>query len=196
MKKAMFLLVWLFYSIFSSVHSVHSATVDQLNITGGSVSLNLGPSLSISGNFTQNGTLVMGQYQPPPNIFPPIPIDGHTFSFFTDPSGGPAPTGQTSGTTLTVDLSSLFAGITGPLINGTLNIGGLATGSYNPTTGAFSISWTHIYTSISSATMTWQGIVNVSPVPLPAAVVLFATGLLGLAGLSWCGTGRFSSGLS
>jgi hypothetical protein len=88
--------------------SVRADTVTQLDITGGSLSLDLGPIGSINGNFVQNGTIVMGQFQPPPNIFPPMMIDGHTFSILTDSSNGlfNAPSAQVSGTTITADLSS------------------------------------------------------------------------------------------
>jgi len=178
--------------------AAHADTVSQLDITGGSLSLNLGAIGSLSGNFTQNGTLAMGQFQPPPDIFPPIPIDGHTFSIFTASSGGlyAPPSAQISGTTVTADLSSLFAGIAGPVINATLNIGGLATGTYDPNTGQFSLSWQHVYVDVSSFTMNLQGTTEVAPVPLPAALGLFATGILALALLGWGGSGRILTDLS
>jgi hypothetical protein len=165
--------------VFSSA-PVMAATVTQLNITGGSINLNLGLLGSVSGNFTQNGTLVMGSFQPPPDIFPPVTVDGHTFSIFSQSSGlFPAPSGETSGTAINADLTSLFAGISGPLFSGSLNIGGLAFGSYDPLTGAFSLSWTHVY-DIASAGFSLEGTADVAPVPLPAAIGLFATGLLGV----------------
>jgi hypothetical protein len=160
-------------------------TVSQLNITGGSIQMNLGLLGNVSGSFTQDGALVMGQYQPPPNIFPPITVDGHTFSIFTSPVPGslPAPYGETNGTSMTVNLASLYAGIAGPEINGTLNIGGLATGNYDPNTGAFSISWTHVYDALAYASYSLDGNANVAPVPLPAAVWLFVAGFLCIMGL-------------
>jgi hypothetical protein len=165
---------------------VRAATVSQLNITGGSIQLDLGSLGNVSGSFDQNGTLIMGQYQPPPNIFPPFTVDGHTFSIFTSPAPGslPAPYGETSGIGVTVNLASLYAGIAGPEFNGTLNIGGWATGSYDPNTGAFSISWTHVYDALAYANFSLDGTANVAPVPLPAAIWLFATGFLGIMGLT------------
>jgi hypothetical protein len=179
------ILIALFISLLFCIHttSVRADTVSQLDITGGSISLNLGPIGSVTGDFNQNGTLVMGQFQPPPNIFPPITIDGHTFSIFTDSSNGlfTPPSAQVSGTTITADLSSLFAGITGPNINGMLNIGGLATGTYDPNTGQFTLSWKHVYVDLSSFDMNLQGTTELAPVPLPATLGLFVTGLFALA---------------
>jgi hypothetical protein len=167
-----------------------AATVTQLDITGGSISLNFGLLGSVSGNFTQNGQLVMGQYQPLPNIFPPVTVAGHTFSIFTsnqpfpgNPNGVPAPSGSTSGSTMTADLRSLFAGVAGSLLNSTLNIGEPATGTFNTGTNAFNLSWNQPFTGtgfLTSGTFSLQGTAQLqpAPVPLPAAVWLFGSGLV------------------
>lgn len=174
-----------------------AAFVTQLDITGGSISLNFGNFGSVSGNFTQDGQLVMGQYQPLPNIFPPIIVGGHTFSLFTSdqvfpgfPTGAPAPTGATSGSTITVDLRSLFAGVTGPFWNSTLNIGEPATGTFNAATNGFDIAWTQPFTGLgvpflTSGNFSLRGTaqVAVAPVPVPAAVILFGSGLCGIVGM-------------
>ncbi|HXX75156.1 MAG TPA: hypothetical protein VEI50_08500 [Nitrospiraceae bacterium] len=171
-----------------------AATVTELDITGGSISLNFGSLGTVSGTFTQNGQLLMGQYQPPPNIFPPITISHLTFSIFTS-SGQPTfnfppPSGTTSGATITVDLSSLFTGLSSTKwgwMSGptwwSLNIGGIAAGSFNQTTDAFNISWTHAFTGIphlTSGSFTLQGMAQVAAVPLPGAAILFLTGLIGM----------------
>ena len=180
-------------------NKAHAATITQLNITSESVSLNFGTTLGIlSSTFTQNGQLIMGQFQPTPNIFAPVNLGGHlTFSVFS--SAGqpvfnlPTPSGTTSGSTMTVNLSSLFAGMSStqwggwmtPATFAALNIGGTATGSFNQATNAFDISWTHGFTGIpflQSGTFRLQGIAQVAAVPLPAAALLFGSGLLGLAG--------------
>lgn len=182
----------------------HAATVTQLDITGGSINLQLqigsAPPVTIGGNFTEPGTLIMGQYQPPPNIFNPLSVGGHTFSIFTHPGADvgnplPVPTGTTSGNTISVNLHSLFAGISGPFINGTVNIGtqapNLATGSFNPGTGAFEISWVHLYQPavqfMTTAEFTIGGTAQTAPapVPVPAAAPLFATGLAGILSAAW-----------
>lgn len=173
-----------------------AAEVTQLDITGGSISLNFGTLGSISGNFTNDGQLLMNQFQPPPNIFDPITISHLTFSIFTNNGGAlnlPAPTAQTSGATMTADLQSLFAGVTStgwswvntnPLM-ASLNIGGNASGTFNETTNAFNLSWTHAFTGVpflTSGNFSLQGTAQLAAVPLPAAALLFGSGLIGLAG--------------
>ena len=174
-----------------------AAAVTQLDITGGSIRLNFGPLGSISGNFTNHGQIVMNQFQPPPNVFDPITLSHLTFSIFTSNGGAlnlPAPTAQTSGSTMTADLQSLFAGVTSTgwsWVNTTpkmasLNIGGIATGTFNDPTNAFNISWTHPFTGIpflTSGNFSLQGTAQLAAVPLPAAAFLFGSGLIGLGGV-------------
>jgi hypothetical protein len=168
-----------------------AAVVTELDITGGTISLNFGSLGTVAGIFTQNGQLIMGQFQPPPNIFPPIQISHLTFSIFTSPGGSlnlPPPTGQTSGATMTANLQSLFAGVTSTAwswVNtnqqmASLNIGGIATGSFNETTNAFNISWTRTFTGVpflTSGNFSLQGTAQLAAVPVPAAVLLFTSGL-------------------
>lgn len=174
-----------------------AAEVTQLDITGGSINLNFGILGSITGNFNADGQLLMNQFQPPPNIFDPITISHLTFSIFSSSGGAlnlPAPTGQTSGATMTADLQSLFAGVTSTgwsWVNtnsqmASLNIGGLASGTFNETSNAFDISWTRAFTGVpflTSGTFSLQGAAQVAAVPLPAAALLFGSGLIGLAGV-------------
>jgi hypothetical protein len=176
-----------------------AAEVTQLDITGGSINLNFGILGSITGNFNADGQLLMNQFQPPPNIFDPITISHLTFSIFSS-SGGtlnlPAPTAQTSEGmgTMTANLQSLFAGVTSTgwgWVNtnsqmASLNIGGLASGTFNETTNAFDISWTRAFTGIpflTTGTFSLQGTAQLAAVPLPAAALLFGSGLIGLAGV-------------
>jgi hypothetical protein len=175
-----------------------AAVVTQLDITGGSMNLSFGSLGSIVGNFNTNGQLIMNQFQPLPNIFNPITISHLTFSIFTSNGGAlnlPAPTGLTSGATLTANLQSLFAGVTStgwgwvntnPLM-ASLNIGGNAAGSFNELTNAFDISWTRSFSGVpflTSGTFTLQGTAQVSAVPLPGALFLFGSGLAALIGLA------------
>ena len=185
---------------------VQAAIVTQFDIAGGSIGLNFGGLGSINGNYTQNGQLVMGQYQPLPNLFDPITISHLTLSLFTGSGGAlnlSAPTAQTSGAIMMADLRSLFAGVTSsgwaglltspptPL-TASLNVDGIAVGSFDQSTNAFDISWTHQFTGVPSLTSgtfslhgTAQlGTVQAAPVPLPGAVFLFGSGMISLIGLS------------
>lgn len=171
-----------------------AAVVTQLDITGGSMSLNFGSLGTVTGNFTANGQLLMNQFQPTPNIFTPITLSHLTFSLFTNSGGSlnlPAPTALTTGSTMTADLQSLFAGVTSTgwsWVNtnsgmASLNIGGIATGSFNELTNAFDISWTRSFTGVpflTSGTISLRGTAQLAAVPLPGALLLFGTGFGGL----------------
>ena len=178
-----------------------AATVSQLDITGGSVDLNFGPLGHLAGSFTTNGQLIMNQFQPVPNIFDPVTAGHLSFSLFTSsggPLGLPAPSAETSGAVMTADLRSLFANaastgwagiLTGPstVLPVSLNVGGVAAGSFNESTKAFDISWTRSFTgipSLSSGTFSFQGTAQLAAVPLPGAVFLFGSGMAGLLGMT------------
>lgn len=157
----------------------YAATITQLNLTGGSLLLDLGAQGSVSGSFTQNGTLLMGQYQVPPTMLPPFIVGGHTFRYFTNNfNGAPPPSGEITGTTINVNLSSMFTLIEGT-IHGALDIGGLGSGTFNPETGAFTISWVRLYPTppalMNFGQFDLEG--TGTPIPLPASVWLFATGI-------------------
>ncbi len=173
-----------------------AAEVTQLDVTGGSISMNFGTLGNVTGTFTNDGQLLMNQFQPLPSIFDPITISHLTFSIFTSNGGAlnlPAPTAQTSGATMTADLQSLFASVTStgwswvntnPLM-ASLNIGGIASGTFNETTNDFNISWTRAFTGVpflTSGSFSLQGTTQLAAVPLPAAALLFGSGLIGLAG--------------
>jgi hypothetical protein len=170
----------------------HAVEVSFLNITGGSVSLQLDSLPAISGSYTNSFTLLMGEYQAPA-LLPAVTVAGHTFSLFTNSGPGPtpipAPTAMITGTTISVNLSSLFAGISGPILNGMLGIGGPASGTFNPETGAFHISWIRLYNPgplpfLSQADFSLDGLVPPAAVPIPGAVFLMATGLAGFVALA------------
>jgi hypothetical protein len=181
--------------------AAQAAIVKQMDITGGSISLNFGSLGSLTGNSTANGQLLMNQFQPPATVLDPVTISHLTFSIFTD-SGGTlnlsAPTAQTSGTTMTADLRSLFAGVTStgwsglltspsPPLTTSLNIGGIATGSFNELTNAFDVSWTHPFTGVpflTSGTFSLQGTAQLAAVPVSGTVFLFGSGVIGLIGLA------------
>lgn len=174
--------------------SSHAATVTELDFTSGAVALKSGSTTIASSIFTTSGEIVMGQYQPLPDIIAPISINvpllgTHTFSLFTS---GPNPfsSSSTSGSTLTADLNSLFGKLTGGLIPvGGLNanIGGNATGSFNSLTNAFTgLTWSHGLSGVPglpnnlTVQFTLNGTAQLAAVPLPGAALLFGSGLAGL----------------
>jgi hypothetical protein len=185
-------------ALFVAPAPSHAAAVSQLDITGGSISLNFGSLGSLAGQFNANGLLLMNQFQPPPNVFDPVTISHLTFSIFTSGGGGlnlPAPTAETTGTTMTANLQALFAGVTSTgwaWVNtnpqmASLNIGGLAAGSFNESTNAFDISWTRTFTGVpflSSGTFSLQGTAQLAAVPLPGAFLLFGSGWAALLSLA------------
>lgn len=97
-------------------------------------------------------------------------------------AGGPIPSGTVDATagTITMDMSSWFANWR----NADIHQGGIASGNYDGITGAYTMGWTNVMT-VSGTTFTskWEMTGTVSPVPLPAAVILFGTGLVSLAGI-------------
>ena len=112
-------------------------------------------------------------------------------SSITDPSYV-IPTGTVDDVagTITMDLSSWFANHMGM----NQNLGGIATGDWDPATGEITdLSWSAILTQgmQKGATVTWtlQGEVlssssaNVSAVPVPGAIWLMGSALVGLFGL-------------
>lgn len=197
------ILVWAMFVVAPA----RAEIVTELNITGGSVAFNFsGGNTTVPifvESFTQVGTLLMGQYQPalgPNPIFPPSfqigsGLEAHTFTIFTHPGPDPqnplpTPSGSTNGSAIQANLNALFASISGPLVNGGLNIGNqlpaLATGTFNEQTGAFHIAWDHVYDLpgdfVAIGNFSLQG--NANPIPLPAALWLFGTGVIGLAGVA------------
>lgn len=201
-KSVMTLLMAFVLCLFTA--PAKAAEVTQLDITGGSISLNFGSLGSITGNFNADGRILMNQFQPPPNIFDPITISHLTFSIFSSTGGAinlPAPTAETAGSTMTADLRSLFAGVTSSgwswmntnSVMSSLNIGGIATGSFNNVTNAFDIAWTNPFNLtlttlpvlgpiiLTSGSFSLQGTAQVAAVPLPAAAWFFGSGVLALA---------------
>jgi hypothetical protein len=174
-------------------------TVTDLDFTSGSVKLKLGNTTLATANFTQNGQIVMGQYQPLPNIIAPISINvpllgTYVFSLFTS-GPNPAPASSTSGSTISADLMALSAGLTGPGLPAApglaVNVGGNALGSFNNLTEAFTgLTWSRTLNSITglpvffhgkTVEFTLNGTAQLAAVPLPGAALLFLSGLSGLA---------------
>ncbi|MEQ1794196.1 MAG: hypothetical protein ABL970_08400 [Nitrospira sp.] len=139
----------------------------------------------------QEATLVIGQYQPMGDIVPSFTKGHRTYSLFTSGlNGAAAPSVSIVGSSITVDLSSLFVGIGRGDAYQIRNIGGPATGFYDPETRAFSLSWQHLLdgrTRERLATFSLRGVIDAGtqPVAIPASLVLYATGLAGLGSWTW-----------
>ena len=130
------------------------------------------------------GLLVMGEYQPGPDIVDPITRGQRTYSLFTSGvQGASAPSAMIDGSSITADLSSLyFADSRGDSFTAR-NIGGIAKGIFNPDTLEFYLTWDHLLgdrPKSGLATFSLYGKVNmvdVAAVPLATTAVLFGTGL-------------------
>ena len=171
-------------------------TVSELDFTSGSIALKNGSTTVLSSNFTKNGQILMGQYQPLPNIIPPLPLGLYTLSLLTS-GPNPFPSSSTSGSTIAANLTALGAKLTGPLIPSggvTFNIGGNATGIFNTVTNAFTgLTWTHGLGGTTGLPGAWgspsnlslqftlNGTAQIAAVPLPGAALFFLSGLSGLA---------------
>src|SRR5262249_30568728 len=133
-----------------------------------------------------------------------------TFSLFTSGAqGASAPSAVISGSSITVDLSSLYLGASRGRRFEAWNIAGQATGTFDAQTLHFRMSWRgpgalraahssfravrgdehfqgiwrHGHSRYATFTLEGTAIVGGSPtpVPIPASLIFYATGLLGLA---------------
>ena len=165
----------------------YAMTVTQLELTGGAVNYNGKYHEPLDNLLGQNGTLKMGQFQGMGDLLPSITAECKaSFSLFTSGfTGGLVPSAAITGSSITVDLSSLFFGASRGDYHQTWNIGGMVDGLYNPDTREFALSWNRLFDGgegSQSARFFLTGLVkfDTQPVAIPAAMVLYATGALGL----------------
>jgi len=181
-------------------------SVTSLDVTSGAVNFDGRFGRILDHLFAENGTITMGSYQSMPEIVDPITRGHKTFFLFTSGlSGAPAPSATINGSSMSVDLTSLFFGWTrgsGNQIHA-WNIGGMATGLFNPQTNEFALSWDHIlnkgndkehdgkwnheWKKDREATFFLQGtaVVAQAPVALSTSLIFYLTGLGLLGGLYW-----------
>jgi hypothetical protein len=180
-----------------------AATITSLELADGSVDFDGRFSRKLDRLFEQPGLLIMNEYQPGPDIVSPITKGHRTFSLFTSGvNGAAAPSATINGSSIRVDLSSLFFGVSRGDSLRAWNIGGLATGLFNPQTSEFCLSWQHLFgegaykekhewsherSHDRMATFFLQGtaIVAQAPVPLSASLMFFVIGLMLIGGLLW-----------
>ena len=162
-------------------------TVTQVELTGGAVNYDGKYHKMMDRLFGEEGTLKLGQFQAIGDLVKSIGSECKTsYSLFTSGfTGAAAPSATINGSSISLDLSSLFFGVNQGDSHKTWNIGELATGQYNPETREFTVSWNHMFNNDKhegQATFFLKGMVegDTQPVAIPAAMVLYATGLFGL----------------
>jgi hypothetical protein len=174
-------------------------SVTSLDFTSGAVNWDGRHGRILDRLFAQDGSITLGSYQSMSDIVDPITRGHKTFSLFTSGvNGAPAPSVSINGSSISVDLSSLYLGWTNGSDIRAWNIGGTATGVIDPLTSEFSLSWNHLFNERfgkgkhhmmwdRSATFFLQGtaVVAQAPVALSASFVFYATGLALMGGLWW-----------
>jgi len=166
-----------------------------------------GPDTNLVGGYIGNGGSSLAAGVPDPDSILGFSLIGTPVNVYTAATnlgddktaagtitGGSVPTGTLDNVTNTIvmDLSSwfmnwndtdIFAG-TGRADSITSM---LATGSWNPGTGAFSLTWSSlVFDGPAPEIGHWElnGIATPATVPLPAAAWLFGSGLLGLIAIT------------
>ncbi len=193
------LILWVTMGVFSLGMSVagpaDAAMVTHLDLTGGAINYDGEHSEMVDHLLGQKGTLKLGQFQAIDELVPSIDKACETYSLFTSSfTGESAPSATISGASISLDLSSLFFAVSRDDFHKTWNVGDLATGQYNPETREFTVSWNHLFdngTHEGLATFFLKGVAgsgigaDPQPVAIPAAMVLYATGVFGLGFLTY-----------
>lgn len=212
----------------------YAMTMTALDVTDGSVNYHGRFHRIVDRLLDQDGVVKMDEYQPIGSIVPSLTMGHTTYSLFTSGfDGAPPPSATVDGSSIAADLSSLYLAVSHGESIRLWNIGGLATGIFEPATSHFTLSWKDpvprafgndhwdfrpswehfreqlIGDSIwegddkagwygkgkwrhghsREATFTLEGTAIVggspSPVSIPASLVLYASGLLGLGSWGW-----------
>jgi hypothetical protein len=173
--------------------------VASLDFTSGAVNWDGRYGRILDRLFAEEGSITVGSYQSMTDIVDPITHGHNTFSLFTSGlNGAPAPSASINGASITLDLSSLYFGVSHGDHVQAWNIGGMATGVFNPQTSEFSLSWEHLFHERGrqwkhekmgdrSAMFFLQGtaVVAPAPVPLSASLIFFVIGFLLMGGFFW-----------
>jgi hypothetical protein len=183
------------------VGPVEAALVTQLDFTSGAVNWDGKYGRMLDRLFDQAGTIKLGEYQSMSEIVDPISRGQKSFGLFTSGVfGAPAPSVTIDGMSITVDLSSMFFGWRRGDELRAWNIGGTASGLFNPETSEFLLSWDRVFDNKefekgkggrrgdNIGTFFLRGTAADGPaavIPLPAAGLLYGTGLFGLGSYAW-----------
>ena len=212
MKRTCWMLIGSMTVLVLSLMGFHdraeALSVTSLDFTSGAVNWDGRHGRILDRLFAQDGSIAIGSYQSMSDIVDPITRGHKTFSLFTGAlNGAPAPSVGIDGSSITVDLSSLYFGWTNGSQVRAWNIGGLATGLFNPQTAEFCLTWDHLFNGgvgkgkhdmmgERSATFFLQGTANVAqtPVALSASALFYATGLTLMGGLVWWKSRRALAG--
>ena len=173
--------------------------VTSLSVTGGSFGMGApnqyavtagGISPIVAGTYQGSGSGTSATSIVDFTFGPFGPVHDYTAASVSGISGGgPAPSGtvDTVAGTIAMDMSSYFTWWN----NNNFNQGGAATGTYDASTGAYSMSWTSLIHggSFDGQTGYWtlSGTATTAApaaVPLPAAVWLLGSGLIGMVGVA------------
>ncbi|MBI3188891.1 MAG: VPLPA-CTERM sorting domain-containing protein [Gammaproteobacteria bacterium] len=192
-------------ALFVITGAANAAVVTSMTITGGAFNMgttNLGVAGCQIGGFGSHQCITSGStidtddglfegsassslvglsfFGSPVNAFTAATATGAQPSITGNPLSGDA-----TGSVLTMDVGSWYANWSGTnFLQGPT--GGMATGTYDSTTGAFTLSWSSLIVGgpFNGQIGNWNLVGTVTAVPVPAAAWLFGSGLLGLAGVA------------
>lgn len=160
-----------------------ATSITSLELAGGWVDFDGRFSRKLDRSFEQRDQRIMNDDQQGPDIFSPLTKRHRTFSLFTSGlHGAPPPS-------VTIDHSSLFFGVSRGDHVRAWNIGGVATGYFNPESLEFCLTWDHLFRDhpiFRLETFSHHGkghMVNVAAIPIVTTTVLFCTGLAVLMGV-------------
>lgn len=182
-------LVGLVLAILYGVEPGRAATVGQADPVGSEPDEAHGPAISAGVEeyfgrktaqlFDQPVTLVIGEYQPIGDIVPSVVRGENTISLFTSGFNGvSAPSAVIDGSSITVDLSSLYLSHAWRDEFRIWNIGGLATGTIDLETLEFHLNWDRVFRDKHQNTVvTFALRGTMVPVPIADTAVFFAAGL-------------------
>lgn len=180
--------------------------IDTTDSVPGQLFSFFGPNTNLVGGYIGNGGIGLSAAIPDPSGIVGAQFSGSPMNTYTAASnigddntaagslsGGPVPTGILNDVagTITMDLSSWFVNWNDNDIHaGTGKADGftsaIAAGVWDPVTGAYSLSWLSL-TGIgpkdgAKSSFTLEGVASV--VPVPPAIWMFGSGLLGLVGMA------------